>query len=293
MPDRERIYPLLAMRLLPTGVLGLAVGAFVCAFIVALSTNIHNSTAVFVNDCYRAYISPKREDHHYVTVARVYIVFATLITILFGVSVNNILGTNMMIINLVVGAGFVKLLRFVWWRINGSAEVAAQIASLKGVVFFLTPPGKQFQVFLAHAFGLSGNDGFYISTQLTLVSFSTVSALVAMVLTRPEPKAHLSAFYELMRPFGFWGPVRSGKASEADPLGLQLGLTIAIIAVNFGILGAMIMFFLGYIAYAAVAAIAAAASWVWIRYLVKRLYPGSHPIPVDVSLADGTVVPEL
>jgi len=293
MPDRERIYPLLAMRFLPTGMLGMAVGAFLCAFIVALSTNIHNSTAVFVNDCYRAYVSPKREDHHYVTVARIYIVFATLITILFGVSVNNILQTNMMIINLVVGAGFVKLLRFVWWRVNGSAEVAAQIASLLGVTLFLTPPGKRLQVFLAHSAGLSGNDGFYISSQLALVSFSTLSALVVMCLTRPEPKAHLSAFHELVRPFGFWGPVRSSEASEPDPIGLQVGLTFAIMTINLGVLGAMLLFFLGFTTYAAAAAVAAAASWMWIRYLVNRLYPGELPNLLDDPLHDEIAMPKL
>jgi len=290
MPDRERIYPLLAMHLLPTGMLGMAVGAFLCAFIVALSTNIQNSTAVFVNDCYRAYISPGREDHHYVTVARVYIVFATFITILFGVSINNILQTNMIIINLVVGAGFVKLLRFVWWRVNGSAEVAAQIASALGVAFFLTPPGKQFQVFLAHLARLSGNDGFYISSQLALVSLSTLSALVVMVLTRPEPKAHLSAFYELIRPFGFWGPVRSGEASEPDPFGLQLGLTFAIIAINLGVLAAMLLFFLGFITYAAGAAVLAVASWMWIRDLVERLYPEEIGDPLADPLPSETAV---
>jgi Na+/proline symporter len=293
MPDRERIYPLLAMRLLPTGMLGMAVGAFLCAFIVALSTNIHNSTAVFVNDCYRAYISPNREDHHYVTAARVYIVFATLITILFGISVDNILAANMLIITLVVGAGFVKLLRFVWWRVNGSAEVAAQISSVTGLAFFLTPPGKRLQVFLAHSVGLSGNDGFYISAQFTLVAFSTLAALAVMALTRPEPKAHLSAFYDLVRPFGFWGPVRSSDASEPDPFGLQLGLTIAIIAINIGVLGAMLLFFLGFDLYAAAAAIAALASWLWIRHLVRRLYPRENTTPLHVPFSDGTAVPEL
>jgi SSS family solute:Na+ symporter len=274
LPDRERIFPLLALQLMPTGMLGLTMGSFLCAFITALATNVHNSTSIFINDLYRAYLRPGQPDRHYVTAARFYLIVATAITILIGVMATNILALSMLTVSIVSAAGLVKFLRFVWWRINGSAEVTAQIASVIGVVFFLSPWGDLYLDGLTKAMHISGNDGFFVARQLTLVTLTLVTALVTVGLTQPEPRKHLQAFYHKVRPFGFWAPVKpENHQFEPDPFGLQFALTFAITFAIFGTIFSMLLFFLGLWGYFFLTLAVTGLSWLAMHRIMDRLYP--------------------
>jgi Na+/proline symporter len=274
LPDRERIFPLLALQLMPAGLLGLTMGAFICAFITSLATNIHNSTAIFINDLYRAYIRPRKPDHHYVSAARFYMVAATVITILIGVMATNILALSMLTVAIVSAAGLVKFLRFLWWRINGSAEVAAQVASVIGIVFFLSPLGDPFLGALTKILHISGNDGFFVARQLILITLTLVTALITVWLTKPEPREHLQAFYYKVRPFGFWTPIKpENHQVEPDPIGLQFALAFSIIGAIFGIIFSMLLFFLGLWGYFLLASIVTVISWLAMYKVMDLLYP--------------------
>ena len=288
MPDRERIYPLLAMRLLPTGMLGMAVGAFLCAFIVALSTNIHNSTAVFVNDCYRAYISPNREDHHYVTAARVYIVFATLITILFGVSVDNILA-DQYADHYPGGRGGLR-------QIVALRLVAGQwLGRGCGANFKRRRPCILFDSAREAASGISGSFRWPLRKRWLLHFRAIYSrSLFHAGGTRrhgshpSRTKAHFRRFTNWSGHLDFGDPCVPARHPNPIPWVCNWDLQSQLLPSISVMLGAMMLFFLGFDLYAAAAAIAALASWLWIRYLVRRLYPRENTTPLHVPFSDGT-----
>jgi Na+/proline symporter len=238
VPDYERIYPALARRYLPPGMLGLMLAGFVCGFMSGFATNLHNSTAIFTNDIYRAYLRPGKSEATYVAAARWYMVFGAGLTVLLGVFLQDILRVSMFTLSLMVSAGLVKLLRFCWWRINGPAEVGGQLTSLVSAAFFLlTPSGERVLERLTAGLGLGGNDAFFVVRQLTLTSLATTCSLVIALLTAPEPMPKLEQFYRQVRPWGWWAPVRSRlSAAEAhrDPIWPQLVLTAAMIGIVFG-----------------------------------------------------------
>jgi len=102
-------------------------------------------------------------------------------------------------INLLFGAGLgvVQVLRWVWWRMNAWAEIAAMLTSAA-----LAP------VLLA-----SLRDDQQALRLLILATAATAAALAAVWIKGPEEEAGLIAFYRRVRPVGFWGPI----ATEVDP----------------------------------------------------------------------------
>ncbi|WP_374727576.1 sodium:solute symporter family protein [Haloactinomyces albus] len=63
--------PLLMSRLLPNGVLGLAVTGLMAAFMAGVAANVSSFNTVFTNDIWQAYIKPRMPDAHYLSVGRI------------------------------------------------------------------------------------------------------------------------------------------------------------------------------------------------------------------------------
>ncbi|WNF01678.1 sodium:solute symporter family protein [Streptomyces luomodiensis] len=63
--------PLLMSKLLPNGVLGLAVTGLLAAFMAGMAANVSSFNTVFTNDIWRAYLRRDRSDEHYLLTGRV------------------------------------------------------------------------------------------------------------------------------------------------------------------------------------------------------------------------------
>ncbi len=87
----NRVLPLLIVNLLPTGVLGIVVGAFMAGVVANLDSYINSASTLVVTDLYRAVV-PGRTDAHYLRVGQALVVvfllagvaFARLIQPVFG-----------------------------------------------------------------------------------------------------------------------------------------------------------------------------------------------------------------
>jgi hypothetical protein len=174
-----------------------------------------------------------------------------------------------------LGAGWIKLLRIIWWRANGVGEVTAQVYSICAAAFILSPWGKAVLVDIMAAFGYAGNDQFLILRNLLLIGSSTCLSLIAVLMSPPEPMEKLCSFYRRMRPFGFWGPVRAlcPEVQKPEPLSVQFALVFSMIAILWGAVFASFALLLALWTMAAVCAVVICIGIVGTQYFIRRLYP--------------------
>lgn len=234
--DPERMYPALIAKYMPVGLLGLMIAGFISGFMAAYDTNAHAASAIFVNDLYRPYLVKGRDEHHYIKVARIFMVALTALAIFIAITFDNLLALFFFAINIWSAPGIVRLVRWIWWRVNVWMEVSAQITGLIMVIFFQFGPGVPL---FKQLLGLSA-DNVDIDFTLKLIGIGGVSSLVSLIvclLTKPEPTEKLTAFYQRVRPYGWWGPIAAANPEyrHTDNVGLLwvmvvLGITLTISA---------------------------------------------------------------
>ncbi len=80
--DFDKVIPVLLIKYLPTGVLGLGVTALMASFMSGMAGNVTAFNTVWTYDIYQSYINPKKSDRHYFGVGRVTTIMGVLVSIL-------------------------------------------------------------------------------------------------------------------------------------------------------------------------------------------------------------------
>ena len=205
--DREQTYVLAMRDLLPAGWLGLGVTAMMAAFMSTMDTHINWGAGYLVNDVLRV-LKPGMEEGRAVRWGRVATVGLAALAAIVAFVATDILSLWMLSFALGAGIGLANLLRWFWWRANVYTEWGSIVGALTGmVVGYGVHAGQKEMVAIAATGALSG-------------------ALLATLLTRPEPESTLRQFTERVRPVGFW----SGRSSWKW-VGHWLALSLAIWAV--------------------------------------------------------------
>ncbi|MCH8557835.1 MAG: Na+:solute symporter [Balneolia bacterium] len=208
LTDKELGYPMLMLDLLPPGLFGLLVVAFLSAFISTVSTHLNWGASYVVNDVYKRFIKPESEfdneeaaGKHYVSISRI----ATLVIMGFAVLVSwyfdNVKDGWEAILALGAGTGPVYLLRWFWWRINAWSEIAAMSGAAIGVI-------------IANMIGIDG----LANTLFFTTAFTTVVWVSVTYMTKPVDYSVLRMFYNLVQPGGpGWAVIKTeDKALNAD-----------------------------------------------------------------------------
>jgi SSS family solute:Na+ symporter len=102
-----------------------------------------------------------------------------------------------------LGAGVVipNVLRWYWWRMNGWGYAAGTVAGiLFSLIALLMPELPMYVVFPP------------------IVMTSLLVSVITALLTPAVDEPILISFYETIRPFGFWRPVRSRSRLSAEVL---------------------------------------------------------------------------
>jgi len=269
---------------LPSGLLGLVVASLAAAYMSTISTHLNWGASYVVQDAYRRFLAPDRDDRHYVRVARITTVLLTILMGYVALRLTNALQAFQILLQIGAGTGLVFILRWFWWRINAWSEISAMVISFGVAVWFTGGPGTLDLSFLGLVSGQLSvtwpTPGWSASTQLVAgVAITTVGWLLVTFLTPPDRMERLQDFRARIRPLGRgWDrvPLPAAAAGQELPGGDASApgesLSAAALAWFLGCVAVYAALFgTGYMLYGeaglawALLALAAAAGWGIVR----------------------------
>ena len=176
---------------LPHGLLGLVVASLAAAYMSTISTHLNWGASYIVNDVYRRFVAPDREEKDYVRVARISTVALIILASFVGLQLETAMQAFQILLQIGAGTGLVFLLRWFWWRINTWSEISAMVISFVVAVYF-----GFFHTKLGFA-------KWEPSAELVVgVAVTTVGWIVVTFLTPPVNTETLRDFHAKIRPLG-------------------------------------------------------------------------------------------
>ncbi len=248
--DREAAYPLLLVRLMPVGLLGVAVAALLAAFMSTVDTHIHWGTSYLVNDLYGGLLRPRAGRRELMIASWIGMAGMAALALAVGQVIDRVEDAWKFLAAAGAGMGMPALLRWIWWRMTAWAELLGMLTgAVTAVITYTLAPD------LLHAHRL----------WITAGASVLVSALAVAFGPATSPKT-LRAFVARVRPPGFWGPHASGSPG----IGLLLGAWAAGVVAVFAALVGIGNLLLGSPRSGAILAAVAAVAWFASRRLVQR-----------------------
>jgi SSS family solute:Na+ symporter len=177
---------------LPAGLKGLLIAAFLAAYMSTLSTHLNWGTSYLINDFYKRFLKPGEEERHYVLVSKI----VTALTAAFALYITfyvlqTITGAWEFIIQCGAGTGFVLIMRWFWWRLNAWSEITSMVAPIVAYTALSLFTGIVFP-----------------QSIFIIVSFTIACTLAVTWLTPPTDRSRLEQFYRTTRVGGIlWKPI--------------------------------------------------------------------------------------
>jgi SSS family solute:Na+ symporter len=206
-------------ELLPPGVKGLLLTGMLAALASTIDTHLNWGSSYWSNDIYKrlwceVYKKKEANNKTLVRVARLSNIMILIIALIIMANLDNI--QTAWKASLILGAsmGIPLLLRWFWWRMNSWGEISAILMSL-----VMTPVL------------LFGYPELSEATRLLIMALmSSLACFFGIYFFGPEKQETLQAFYEKVRPLGFWGQViQNDEELKQNRLKLKNNL-IALIA---------------------------------------------------------------
>ncbi len=210
LEDPEAGYVRVMLDQLPNGLRGLMVASLLAAYMSTIDTQLNWGASYLTLDVYRRFLRPGASELALMRVARASVVLLAALGALATLAMPSISGAWKFLASISAGTGLIVLLRWLWWRINAWSEIGVMAASL----------------LLANGLFLFTDIPFPFSLAL-VVAISVPFALALTWLTSPEEPACLRAFYERVRPAGWWGPVAATLGEKGQPLGVWPWVEVA------------------------------------------------------------------
>ncbi|EAT58470.1 sodium:solute symporter family protein [Chlorobium ferrooxidans] len=168
---------------LPPGLKGLLIAAFLAAYMSTLSTHLNWGTSYLINDFYKRFLKTDGDERHYVNISKI----TTFLTAAFALFITffvleTITGAWEFIIQCGAGTGFVLILRWFWWRLNAWSEITSMVVPfiVFGWINFFTSITFPSSIFI-------------------IVTITIAATLVVTYLTKPTEPAQLETFYRTTR----------------------------------------------------------------------------------------------
>jgi SSS family solute:Na+ symporter len=117
--DYDKVIPILLIKYMPVGVLGLGLTALMASFMSGMAGNVSAFNTVFTYDIYQSYINPKQSDQHYLKVGKWTTVVGVLISIMTAYvarSFNNVMDFLQLIFAFVNAPLFAAFLLGMFWK---------------------------------------------------------------------------------------------------------------------------------------------------------------------------------
>ncbi|MEP3210195.1 MAG: sodium:solute symporter family protein [Maribacter sp.] len=220
LADPELAYPMMINEVLPVGLKGLLIAAFMAAFMSTIDTHLCWGGSYMVNDIYKRFVNTKASDSHYLSVSRISIVLLLLLSAVAAWQMDSIAGAWIYIIEIVSGIAIILMLRWFWWRINAWSEIASMISALFLANGFLW-------IKWMHGFGWVNDnvlaqvnewyqDDVALIRATMILLLCTAISLVVTFATQPVENDKLLTFYKKVRPKGWWGPIAAQVPELVD-----------------------------------------------------------------------------
>ena len=199
LPDPELGYIKVMLEVLPSGVLGLLLAAFLAAYMSTISTQINLGASYLVNDVYRPFINRGATEKHYVRMAVASSVFMAFVGIVVTLFMSSIESAWYLLAAINAGIGIVYILRWYWWRVNAWSEISclATCVSVVGILKILATSGC-----IEAWSGGALTEIAFPYTLLVTVPISLMVWLPVTFLTKPVEEEQLQEFYRRVRPGG-------------------------------------------------------------------------------------------
>ena len=211
LADPELAYPLMILKVLPTGLKGLLVAAFMAAFMSTVDTHLCWGGSYVVNDIYKRFLVKDKTPKHYLFISRVSIVFLLLCSSIAAWQMDSIADAWIYIIEIMSGVAIISMLRWFWWRINAWSEITSMVTAL------LLANGYFISKIIYYFDFININQlhqiQFYYDIDHALIRaafiliVSTLMSLLVTFLTKPVENNRLLAFYKKVKPIGWWQPI--------------------------------------------------------------------------------------
>ncbi len=239
LADPELAYPMMIHEVLPVGLKGLLVAAFMAAFMSTVDTHLCWGGSYMVNDIYKRFINTKGNDSHYLMISRVSITLLLVLSAVAAWQMDSIAGAWIYIIEIISGIAIIVMLRWFWWRINAWSEIASMLSALFLANGFLWIKwihnfGWVNDSILAQVNGWYEDDVALIRATVILLLCTAISLIVTFA-TKPVDNEKLVSFYKKVRPKGWWGPIAAQVPEYVDTSSSRnswLGFVFGVIFLN-------------------------------------------------------------
>ena len=220
--DKGATFVMMIRDLMPSGLLGLLLAAFLAAYMSTVASQTVWGTSYIINDLYRPFVRPNADERYYVKVSRITTYLLIILSLILTSKLDRISDAWKFILVCSGGIGPVLIFRWFWWRINAWSEIAAMIAP-----YFVYP-------ILHYHYHLA-----FETSLLIIVAWSTIVWLTVTFLTRPTDEEKLIEFYKKIHPSSKGWKRIAAKAVDVKPDTGYLQLFI-----NWFAGSVMVMFFL-------------------------------------------------
>ncbi|MBI3693278.1 MAG: sodium:solute symporter [Acidobacteria bacterium] len=211
----------------PAGLFGLLLVGGLAGYMASISSMVNWAASYLMNDLYRLSLRPNASTKEYILVSRLCSAALLMAALAWGAVIDPAdLDRWVLFINsaLVVFPLPLAWLKWFWWRTNVFGEMVGTLGAFPAgyVVWFgsdrALPAGLRAWWRnltgwsldgLVPAFSNLDRYPFWAGFGI-LFGLGWASILLATLLTRPESMEVLRGFYRVVRPIGWWGPVRAG-----------------------------------------------------------------------------------
>lgn len=196
--DFEQILPAAISEFVPVGLMGFLLAGLLAAFMSTFAGTLNAAQAYIVNDIY---LKVKKDATNKQISNTNYIVGVgiMLVSIVFGIYAKNVNSLLQWIVSALWGSYVASnVLKWYWWRFNGHGYFWGMLAGLIPALIFPLIFKQTLELYYFPILLLTSVIGCYLGTYLTPATDSK----------------YLDAFYKNVRPWGFWGPVKTRVLAE-------------------------------------------------------------------------------
>jgi Na+/proline symporter len=193
--DPEQVMPVVLKQFLPVGIRGVVIAGLLAAFMSTFSSTLNSGASYLVRDFWQPYLK-KWIKLSPVGAGRV----ATLLIVAAGIGIGFQADSIAQIWNwmmMALGGGVVvpNVLRWYWWRLNGWGYAAGTFSGmLASMIALFLPELPMYAVFPP------------------VVLISLIACITVSLMTAPVDRQLLKVFFQTVKPFGLWRPVREMTA---------------------------------------------------------------------------------